>query len=366
MSTEKKKKQVALETLWFMPDYGNVVSAFALAKTVEKFGYNALLLNKPFRYWTDIDTSEKSSAGEFIYKNCIVAPVCYSSKDFLKTESETDVYIAGSHPLWSYNLCGKETNFHYYFEDVSDSKTKISYATGFGGDYTGPHGEDKKLCIYHLKKFAGVSVGDYNDAEIMGQHLGTEPKVVLNPILMCDKGVFEKSVENAPAKRAETADSFVFAYIKNGNARKRELVLRGNSIIAERSSNPMRVLVDMGDSDRSKAKISLECSPNSSVEDYIYYIINSEFVITDDFSAVCLAVLFNKPFVFAGSETDAVTRQVYATLFSLGIDERIVLAEEDYRTREYLFRMPIRYNKVNKLLAEQREASENWLKSFLA
>ena len=83
MSTEKNKKQAALETLWFMADYGDIISAFALAKTVENAGYNAVLLNKPFRFRTDTDTSEKSAAGKFIYKNCIVAPVCYNSGDFL-------------------------------------------------------------------------------------------------------------------------------------------------------------------------------------------------------------------------------------------------------------------------------------------
>ena len=365
MSKEKTKKQAALETLWFMQDYGNIISAFALAKTVEGFGYDAVLLNKPFRFWTDIDTSADSAAGKFIYKNCKVAPVCYHSGDFLKLEKENDVYISGSHPLWSYELCGKEANFHYYFEGVSDSKTKISYATGFGGDYTGPHGEDKKLSIYYLNRYAGISVGDYNDAEIMGQHLGIEPKVVLNPILMCDRSVFEKASENAPAKRAETSESFVFSYIKNVTARKKELVMRGNDVIAERSSNPLRCLADLGISDKSKSKTGFECSPNDTVEDFIYYIINSEFVITDDFSTVCLAVLFNKPFVFAGSEKDTYTRQTYATLFSLGIDERIVLEEDDFKVREYLFRMPIRYNKVNKLLEEQREQSAEWLKKYL-
>ena len=240
MSTEKTKKQAALETLWFMQDYGNIISAFALAKTVESLGYDAVLLNKPFRFWTDTDTSADSEAGKFIYKNCKVAPVCYNSGDFLKLEKENDVYISGSHPLWSYELCGKEANFHYYFEGVSDSKTKISYATGFGGDYTGPHGEDKKLSIYYLNRYAGISVGDYNDAEIMGQHLGIEPKVVLNPILMCDRSVFEKASENAPAKRAETSESFVFSYIKNVTSRKKELVMRGNDIIAEKSSNPLK------------------------------------------------------------------------------------------------------------------------------
>ncbi len=369
MSKEKNqslKKQAALDTLWFMPDYGSVLSAFALAKTVESCGYDALLLNKPFRFWTDKDTDSQSAAGSFIYKNCQVAPVCYSSDDFMKIENDSNVYIAGSHPLWSYALCGREANFHYYFESVSDSKKKISYATGFGGDYTGPYGEEKKLCIHYLKQFAGISVGDYNDAEIMGQQLGIEPKVVLSPILMCDKSVFEKAAENAYAKRAETTDSFVVSYIKNVTLRKKELVLRGNEILAEKSSGPMRNFVDLGNFEKSSVKLGLECSPNRTVEDWLYYIIHSEFVMTDDFNAVCLAVLFNKPFVFMGSETDPCTRQVYATLYSLGIDERMVLAEDDFRVKEYLFRMPIRYGKVNKALEELREESANWLKNYLS
>ena len=368
MSKEKNKslkKQAALDTLWFMPDYGSVISAFALAKTVEANGYDALILNKSFRFMRDKNTEPDSVAGSFIFKNCNVAPVCYNSDDFRKIEKDSEIYIVGSGDVWSYELCGKETNFHYYFENVSDSKKKISYAAGFGGDYTGPYGEEKKLCIDYLKRFDGISVGDYRDAEVMGQNLGIEPKVVLNPILMCDKSVFEKAVEKAEAKTVETAESFVFSYIKNGDERKKQLVLRGNEIIAEKSSSPMRNFADLGNWDKSRAKLGLDCTPNNKIEDWIYYIIKSEFVITDDVSAVSLAVLFNKPFVFVGSENAPGTIRAYAMLNSLGIDERIIFTEDDFRVKEYLFRMPIRYNKVNKLLDEQREESVNWLKNYL-
>ena len=48
MSKEKTKKQAALETLWFMQDYGNIISAFALAKTVESFGASGqTLIHQP-------------------------------------------------------------------------------------------------------------------------------------------------------------------------------------------------------------------------------------------------------------------------------------------------------------------------------
>lgn len=368
MSKEKNKslkKQAVIDTLWFMPNYGSVVSAFALAKMVEANSYDALLLNKPFQFWRDKNTSPDGAAGSFIFKNCNVSPVLYSSESFMKLEKDSEVYILGSDDVWSYELCGKDANFHYYFESVSDNKKKISYASGFGGDYTGPYGEEKKLCIEYLKRFDGISVGDYKDAEVMGQNLGIEPKVVLNPILMCDKSVFEKAAENSDAKKVETADSFVFSYIRNGDPRKKQLVLRGNEIIAEKSSSPMRNIVDLGNWDRSRVKLGMECTSNNKIEDWIYYITKSEFVITDDVSAVSLAVLFNKPFVFVGSENAPSTIRAYAMLNSLGIDERIIFTEDDFRVREYLFRMPIRYNKVNKLLDEQREMSAEWLKSYL-
>ena len=367
MSKEKNKslkKQAALDTLWFMPDYGIVMSAFALAKMVEANGYDVLMLNKPFQLWRDKNTVE-GAAASFISKNCNVAPVCYNSEDFNKIEKDSEIYILGSGDVWSYERCGKEANFHYYFEGVSDNKRKIAYAAGFGGDYTGPYGEEKKLCIDYLKRFDGISVGDYRDAEVMGQNLGIEPKVVLNPILMCDRSVFEKAAERSDARKVEAAESFVFSYIKNSDPRKKQLVIRGNEIAAERSSSPMRNFTDLGNWERSRAKLGLECTNNNRIGDWIYYIIKSEFVITDDVSAVSLAVLFNKPFVFVGSENDPCTIRAYAMLNSLGIDERIIFTEDDFRVKEYLFRMPIRYNKVNKLLDEQREISAEWLKNYL-
>lgn len=71
-------------------------------------------------------------------------------------------------------------------------------------------------------------------------------------------------------------------------------------------------------------------------------IINSEFVITDDYYGVCFALIFNKPFVFIESASYEGLNNVKALLCSLNLEERIVHCEDDFKKKEYLFRLPVR------------------------
>ena len=76
-------------------------------------------------------------------------------------------------------------------------------------------------------------------------------------------------------------------------------------------------------------------------------------------------MIFNKPFVFIESLSFDGLNNVKALLSSLDLEERIVYLEDDFRKKEYLFRLPVRYNKVNKLLDEMKEQSLSWLKNKL-
>jgi len=54
--------------------------------------------------------------------------------------------------------------------------------------------------------------------------------------------------------------------------------------------------------------------------------------------------------------------QYQAVLQPLGLEERIVILQEDLKKKEYLFRKPIRYDRVNKVLNQMKQDSEVWLK----
>lgn len=95
-------------------------------------------------------------------------------------------------------------------------------------------------------------------------------------------------------------------------------------------------------------------------------IINSEFVITDDYYGVCFALIFNKPFVFIESASYEGLNNVKALLCSLNLEERIVHCEDDFKKKEYLFRLPVRYKKVNKLMDAMKTQSLQWLNNVLS
>lgn len=365
-AAESAKKRVSLETLWFELDYGSIISAYSLYKTVEKSGCKPLMLNKPFTLLWDKSEDEMIIPNSFIKKYCELANVCYRSDEFEAIDKKTDLYVLGSGDVWSYELCGKNTNYHYYLDYVKDKNKKVAYCSSFGNKYTGPYGESVKMCAELLNDFKGISVSQYNDSEIMGQYYGINPSIVMDSVFLCGKDVFIKAAENSKAKKSETDKSFIFSYIKRGNPRKKELILRGNEILAPKNFSPMRNFVDIGNFSESRDKLGIECAYHNSVEDWLFYIINSEFVVTDDFYAVCLAVIFNKPFIYVENENYEGLKRVQTLLSSLGLDGRIVLTKEDYKLKEFLFRMPVRYAKVNRILENLVEESYTWLKNMLA
>ncbi len=71
-----KKPKALLETLWFGLDYGSILTAFSLYKTVETLEWDVSLMNKPADLWTDHYADPENIAGKFIHQYCRVEPVC--------------------------------------------------------------------------------------------------------------------------------------------------------------------------------------------------------------------------------------------------------------------------------------------------
>ena len=209
-------------------------------------------------------------------------------------------------------------------------------------------------------------MGSYSDSEILRERFGMTGEIVLDPVFLCGKECFEKAAMNAPCKSSEKADSFIFNYIKYGNERKRLFLTRCAEIITPNSFSPVRSFININMFPESKEMLGAETAWHITVEDWLYYLINSEFVLTDDIYGIYFALVFNKPFAFIESLSHKDISTVSSFLSSLGLEDRIVFTEDDLRTKEYLFRQPVRYKKVNKLLDRMRDSSLAWLRSKLS
>ena len=353
----------ALYTLWFGLDYGSILTAYALYKTVEESGKKPYLIGKPDVLWGEHYADKENIAGKFIYKNCDVVQIG-NGKAVKETLDAVNTHIVGSDILWDEKVVGKQAGKYYYLSEVDNNTNKIAFGTSVGADYNIPVDKRNDYSIL-LHKFSNISVKSFSESLTMADMYYIQPELVIDPVFLCDSDDYKKCAEKSVAREVEKENSFIFTYIKNGDARKRDLVLRGNRILMEKYVSPLRNFIDINRYPESKAAIGLDPAYHILVEDWLHYIINSNFVITDDYYGMCFAILFNKNFVIIGNrEMKDISR--YDTLLEqLDLKERMVFIDDDFKTKEYLFRKPVRYNIVNEKLEKLKSDSLEWLRNSI-
>lgn len=359
----KREPDTAVYSLWFGLNYGSILTAFALYKALERLGKSPVLLQKPKELWTEHYADKGNISGLFIYENCRVLEVFDNPEHEEIFKNRIDTYITGSDVIWSRKLLG-ETVEYFMQRGTDKDKRKISVSSSFGSVFDLDGGLDNEY--YHfLRRYNAISAADEENAQAIRQYFDLHPKVVLDPVFLCDKQAFISCADTSAAKKNERMNSFIFASVENGDKRKKAFILRGNDIMLHNKGSFLRCMIDINRFPESKEALGIEPAFFIRVEDYLYYLINSEFVLTDNIYAMYLALIFEKPFAVIANKDDPDLYRFRDFLSPLGLEERIVILQDDLKTKEYLFRKPVRYQRVNQILDEMKQESFSWLKSAL-
>ena len=360
----RKVENAALYTLWFGLDYGSILTAYALYKTIEQYGMKPYLIEKDPGLWSEHYADKDNIAGKFIYENCDVLMAFTDDKDKALLDS-INVHILGSDVMWDSKIINNFDDMYFCLKDVKDDGVKkIACGTSFGGSYDVPVTKRTDYMRF-LSKFGGISVKSFREAVAMSDMFGIDPEIVPDPVFLCDKENYIKLADSSVAAKVEEQKSFVFSYIKNGDERKRDLVLRGYTVLLEKYISPLRNCIDINRYPESKAALGLDAADHIMVNDWLYYLINSDFVITDDYYGMCFAILFNKNFVVVCSREMKDISQYTTLLEQLGLSERLVYLDDDFRYKEYLFRKPVRYDRTNGKLDNWKKSTYDWMKAAL-
>lgn len=365
---EKNKNNIhtdfdtALYTLWFGLSYGSILTSAALYKTLESLGKKPCLMQKPPQLWTEHYADKGNIAGLFAYENCKVLEIFDNEDDMRLLNEQIKTHITGSDIVWSYDVVGRSGNF-FFLVNADDNVKKVAYSSSFGGSL--PDNGIRNEYYHLLRRFDSISVPDDNNASILQKQFNIQTQTVLDPIFLCDKGFYLDCAARSSAKEHDAFGSCIFVHMDHGDERKRAYTLRGNEILLAKSGSPLRCMIDINRYAESKEESGLEPARYINAEDWLHYIINSEFVITDNIYAVYFALIFEKPFAILVNEDEPNLARFKEFLKSLGLDERIVVLQGDLKTKEYLFRKPVKYSKVTPLLAELKAASLQWLKAAL-
>lgn len=265
----------------------------------------------------------------------------YKSNDELKENlPEADVYIAGSDQIWNPTLKnGKDPAF--YMDFVPDNKKKISYAASFAVEEFPLELRDKTSKM--VNRINSISVREKSGLNILSSMNITDGVQVLDPVFLLDKEHW-----NSMCNSIDFNEKYLFVYDFDNNNLIKEIALK---IAKEKNLKIYTVF---------KSDYSDKWIKHIGPLDFITYIKNAEFVISNSFHGTAFSLIFEKDFCVVNRQEKINTR-MRDLLNDIELDNRLV--DELYKIEEICKR--ISYDKVNSLLNKKIDDSKVFLEKSL-
>ncbi len=378
-------KKIGILTLPLHSNYGGLLQAFALQRTLENLGHKALLidgkdvhssrlrkmlsLSKQYLLkiikgssvvqpdWTTL--KEKEIIGQhtsrFVREHIKTTDKLPSVINYRVIEKyQFDAYVVGSDQVWRPQYTPSITNYFYDFLSSIDNVKRIAYAASFGVDQWLFTVDQTIKCKALAKKFDAVGVREDSGIELCKEKLGIDSVKTLDPTLLLSKEVYEDLVREDLSSKPK---GNMFSYVLDTSEENTEIIQKVSKILG---LTPFVIMPEKDMSALSKNNIDKYIFP--SVTEWINGFVNAEFVITDSFHGTLFSIIFNRPFISIGNKKRGLSRFT-SILSMLGLENRLVLSVEDIS--EKLLMNPIDYERVNKVLEVKRKKSIEFLVSAL-
>lgn len=322
---------------------GANLTAYALQKVLQDWGHEAVNLHLRNNY-----RPEK----EPIYTDFADANIRITSQSAVGEtsmqifNSQFDTFIVGSDQVWrntsesmfTWKTC-MESCFHLAF--AAPGKRRIAVAASFGRDEYNQNPEVRRQFAQELRRFTAISVREKSGVEILKEIGDFETTVLIDPVFYIDE---KQWYQFADAKRYEGRS--LMAY--NAFFHQEEVHLLQKEMSDEFD------FVDV-------------CTGNTA--QWLAYIRDARFVVTDSFHVCCFCLIFGTPFACLSNAGFGRARfEELAETFHFS-KERIIdsdkvenLAEEVRR----LMLLPYDTAEIKQAILQGREKAHVWLKSALA
>lgn len=336
----RNKYDCALMTTFSYPNYGGIMTSFALDKIIQSLGYTTIIINNDGKIKNQFVTNFTKRHLKITKENLFNLP----SRNILNSYSET--VIVGSDCNWS--------PFFHYDSDlfllswVDESSKKVSYAPSFGMETFMNHKYrfDKNLVLkykYFLDKFDRISVREHSGIKILENTFNINGTQVLDPVFLLNKEFYYENLIK-PFNIFNDEKDYIGSYLFNLNDREMDIINQ----IAKKNCVSIK---------------SYGLDVTSEIEEWLSLINNSKLFITNSFHGMCFAIIFNKDFICLGNKKIGNTRML-SLLKIFGLENRLVANIHSLENRPDLFE-PIDWERVNSILAIEKERSLKWLKDAL-
>jgi len=331
-----------INTMILNYDNKNISGSYSLLKSdskkpikaIKNFLYNILFLS--------VNIKKKNNFNKF-RKNLQLTELFSDKKKVENIYKENDVFIVGSDQVWNPNWTGGVDEI--YTLCFGNKKIKrLSYAASSGNVIN----VEKNINVFkeRLNNFAFISVRENSLKEYLEKILNRPVEIALDPTMLLEKKDWIKIAGN---KRIEK-EKYIFTYeAGNPNQQYYDAVNKLAYLTGLK-------IVYFGKHDlRGKYECKKKSYYSAGPAEWLNLLFNAEYVVTTSFHGVALSSLLNKEmFVVLSTLPDRLT----TLLNTLELNNRII---NDKNKIDNLLNKKTEWDKVNKLIEQERKKSLNWL-----
>lgn len=269
----------------------------------------------------------------------------YRSLDELRQDKPiADIYMTGSDQVWG--PIGDDIYDPAYFLDFTNpGDICVSYAASFGK--TNFTNEILTAFQKQLKKYDALTVREKSAVDIIKKLKFQNVEQVLDPTLLHDSSYWSKMI------RDEMPKDYILIYQLHNNTQMMEYAYN----LAKKTGLQ---LITMSSTVQHLAHRGSTHVFMPTLSEWLGYIKNARFMITDSFHGTAFAINFNTQFVNVLPEGTATRNQSILEL--TGLQNRVVTNYEDFSP----FENQIDYKSVNNVIQEKRKESLEILEKMLS
>lgn len=353
-------------------NYGSLLQAYATQRAIERLGHEAVCINyirtdelpeNRTKTLLSVSRWNKNAATRLLYlvtqkpvfdaarkrfdryrKNMLtLTDECWNTPEELAQNlPKADVYMTGSDQVW--NTVGTGViDPSYFLSFVPDGKKKIAYAGCFGTKTV--RDEDRDNIIKWLKRYDHITIREKSGVEL-AQSLGVHAEQVLDPtFLMSPKdwlGILPKK---------EKTESYVLVYQLHPN---KEFQTYAKEFARRKKMRLIRINPYFHHIFKPGKFIFCPAA-----EEFLWYIKNADYFLTDSFHGTSFAIGLNTQFVDV--LPNVYSERNRSILATAGLEDRILMSYDDFKIAD----KPIDFTAVNRKINAERTRSAEILRKII-
>lgn len=365
-------KKVLVITRHAIANYGSILQAIATQRAVESLGYECSIIDyiRKDEYKNNglitaakqkgyvkkcpplliayclARLGENTSANnkfEVMRKKWLPMTEYYSD---LNNPPKADIYMTGSDQVWG-PLMNSQYDWNYFLGFAGDDARKVAYAASFGKMDISK--EDASEMVKYFKRYDAISVRENQAVKFLKDN-GIDSEQVVDPTFLLDGDAWRRLLS---AKDRVDKGKYVLVYQIHKNDR-----LSGYAKeFAAKLGLPLKRVAVM----HHQKSWGGEFIETPDIKEFVEYIDNAAYVVTDSFHGTAFSINLNTPFVTLMPETGTSARNL-SLLALTELEAQIAKDENDFS----VIGNDVSFTRANNILATERQKSLEILKDILS